>query len=83
MDELLNRIREGFVPIVRAAPGFKSYSVVRVRGNDVVTISVFENQAQARQSNDLAADWVRENVASFVDGPPEIISGEMAIHETA
>lgn len=83
MDELLNRIREGFVPIVRDAPGFKSYSVVRVRGNDVVTISVFENQAQARQSNELAADWVRENVASFVDGPPEIISGEMAIHETA
>jgi len=83
MDELMKRIREGFVPIVRGAPGFKSYSVVRVRGNDVVTISVFENQAQARQSNELAVEWVRENVASFVDGPPQITFGELAIHETA
>ncbi len=83
MDELLRRIREGFVPIVRNAPGFKSYSVVRVRGNDVVTISVFESQAQAVQSNELAAEWVRENVASFAEGPPEITSGEVAIHETA
>ncbi len=83
MDELLKRIREGFVPIVRNAPGFKSYSVVRVRGNDVVTISVFDNQAQARQSNELAAEWVRENVASFAEGPPEVTFGEMAIHETA
>ena len=82
MDELLKRIREGFVPIVKGAPGFKSYSVVRVRGNDVVTISVFESQAQARDSNSLAAEWVRENVASFVNGPPEIIAGEMVIHET-
>ena len=83
MDELLRRIREGFVPILKSAPGFKSYSVVRVRGNDVVTISVFENQAQARESNRLAAEWVRENVASFVNGPPEITQGEMAICETA
>lgn len=83
MDELLRRVREGFVPIVRSAPGFKSYSVVRIRGNDVVTISVFESQAQARQSNDLAAEWVRENVASFADGPPEITAGEMVIHEMA
>lgn len=83
MDELLRRIRDGFVPIVRAAPGFRSYSVVRVRGNEVVTISVFESQAQARLSNDLAAEWVRENVASFADGPPQITSGELAIHETA
>ena len=83
MDELLKRIREGFVPIVRNVPGFKSYSVVKLRGNGVVTISVFESQAQAMHSNDLAADWVRENVASFADGPPEITSGEMVIHETA
>ncbi len=83
MDELLKRIREGFVPILRGAPGFKSYSVVRVRGNDVVTISMFENRAQAQESNVLAAEWVRENVASFVSGPPEIISGEMVINETA
>jgi len=83
MDELIECVREGFVPILKSAPGFKSYSVIRVRGNDVVTISMFENQAQARDSNQLAAEWVRENVSSFVSGPPEIIQGEMAISETA
>ncbi len=83
MDELLKRIGEGFVPILKNAPGFKSYSVVRVRGNDVMTISVFESQAQAKESDGLAAEWVRENVASFADGPPVITFGEMVIHETA
>ncbi len=82
MDELLKRIREGFVPIVSNAPGFKSYSVVRVRGNGVVTISVFESQAQATESNNLAAEWVSENLAAFVAGPPEITTGDMTIHET-
>ncbi len=81
--ELARRVNQGFVPIISKAPGFVAYYVVDA-GNDVVaSVSVFQDQAGAEESNRMAADWVKENIASLVSGPPEITAGTVTVHKTA
>jgi hypothetical protein len=76
-------VNQGFVPIISKAPGFVAYYVVDA-GNDVVaSVSVFQDQAGAEESNRMAADWVKENIASLVSGSPEITAGVVTVHKTA
>ena len=76
-------MNQGFVPIVSKAPGFVAYYVVDA-GNDVVaSVSVFQDQNGAEESNRMAADWVKENIASLVSGPPEVTAGAVTVHQTA
>jgi heme-degrading monooxygenase HmoA len=77
--ELAQRVNEGFVPIISKAPGFVAYYVVDA-GNDVVaSFSLFRDQAGSEESNRMAAAWVRENLAAFFGGSPEITAGEVTV----
>jgi hypothetical protein len=49
-------------------------------GNDVVTVSIFEDHAGEEESTRLAAEWVQQNLAEFLDGPPEVIAGHVDWH---
>ena len=80
--ELARRVNQGFVPIISQAPGFVAYYVVDA-GNDVVaSVSVFQDQAGSEESNRMAADWVKENIASLLPAPPEITAGAVTVHKT-
>ena len=83
VDELMRRVETGFVPVVRAAPGFIAYYAVAVGDGTVLSINIFETQADAEDSNRLAAGWVRENIAQFVAGPAEITAGEVMVRASA
>lgn len=81
--ELARRVNQGFVPMISTAPGFVAYYVVDA-GNDVVaSVSVFQDQAGVDESNRMAADWVKENIAALVVGAPEITAGIVTVHKTA
>lgn len=78
-SELARRGQEGFVPLVSRVPGFIAYYGMAV-GNDVVTISIFEDQTGEEESTRLAVEWVKQNLAEFLDGPPEVIAGQVDWH---
>ena len=81
--EIAQRVNQGFVPIISQAPGFVAYYVVDA-GNDLVaSVSVFQNQAGSEESNRMAADWVKKNIASLFSGPPEITAGAVTVYKTA
>jgi hypothetical protein len=75
--EIARRAEEGFVPIIRQTPGFVAYYGVASGANEITTVSVFEDQAGADESNRRAADWVRQNLAQYVSAPPQITAGEV------
>ena len=80
--EITQRVNQGFVPIISKAPGFIAYTLVDA-GNDVVaTVSVFQDQAGAEESNRMAAGWVKKNIASLLSAP-EITAGAVTVHKTA
>jgi heme-degrading monooxygenase HmoA len=83
IDEVIRRTREGFVPLIRETPGFVSYLVLSPveREGEIVSVSVFEDEQSAQESNDKAEDWVRENLSEFVL-PPDLAAGEIVVYET-
>ena len=43
VEELIHRVQEGFVPIVRNMPGFRGYYLVNGGPEVLIAISVFDN----------------------------------------
>jgi hypothetical protein len=80
LNELARRIQDGMVPTFRNLPGFVAYTFVNLGNDEATSISVFETQDAAAESNRLGVDWIRQNLADISPGPPEMIEGEVLIH---
>ncbi len=81
IDEIIGKVRDEFAPMLSKTPGFVVYTLVQVGSNDIVTTSVYENQAGAEESVKTAASWVRDNLAGSVIGTPRVTTGEFMIRE--
>ena len=81
-DEVVRRVSEGFVPLVRDTPGFVSYFVLAPsdREDELVSVSVFEDQRGAEESNEKAEDWVKQNLNELLL-LPEFAAGEVVVYE--
>ena len=80
-EELVRRVQDGFVPLVRQLQGFRGYYLLDGGRDVLVTISMFDSAHEALASNELAADWLRDNVLEFTRGMPEVIAGNALIAE--
>jgi len=79
VENLSRRVGDGFVPIISLIPGFVSYMAIDGGQGVVASVSVFENQEAAERSDEAAADWVKDNLADVIDGPPEITAGDILV----
>ncbi len=77
VGEVIGRASEGFVPIIRKAPGLIAYYIMHAGDGVVASISVFEDDAGAKESDKAAAGWVKKNLAPLLPNPPEITAGEV------
>ena len=81
-DLVTQRAQEGFVPLIRNMAGFVAYYGVVSEDNVVTTISLFTDQAGEAESTRRAAEWVKQNLAQYVEGPPEITTGQVGWQAT-
>lgn len=65
-DEVIEIARAGFVPIYEQQPGFVRYEVGKLDNGGVVSFSIWETADEALRAVQLAADWVKENLANRV-----------------
>ncbi|MFE9636852.1 hypothetical protein [Streptomyces sp. NPDC006463] len=70
-------VNEGFVPLMRQVSGFVAYYWVDAGDGVMVSTSVFKDQAGAEESISRATDFVRDNLASLLPNPPQVMSGEV------
>ncbi|MCC6167331.1 MAG: hypothetical protein IT329_08900 [Caldilineaceae bacterium] len=82
VEEITRRVKEGFVPIIRQTPGFVAYYLVDAGDGVVATISMFDDQAGAEESNRRAADWVKQNLAHVASDAPQVTAGQVTLHKT-
>ncbi|WP_327324657.1 hypothetical protein OG735_20690 [Streptomyces sp. NBC_01210] len=71
------RVNEGFVPLMRQVSGFVAYYWVDAGDGVMVSTSVFQDRAGAAESVSRAADFVRDNLASLLPNPPQVMAGEV------
>jgi hypothetical protein len=81
VDEVTRRVESGFVPLLRQAPGFVEYYWLNAGNGRVVSVGIFEDQASAEASTRIAANYVRQFLYELVRNPPEVIEGEVLLHE--
>jgi len=82
VNNVVQQVKEGFVPVIRDTPGFVSYFVLdpSEREGEIVSVSVFESQQGAEESNRKAEDWVRQNLSDLLP-LPEFAAGEVVVYE--
>ncbi len=83
IQEIVQRVQEGFVPIVSQTPGFVAYHIVNTGNGTVASVTLFEDQASSEESTRRATDWVRQNLTSLLQLPAEITAGEVAYSKTS
>lgn len=79
-NEIDQKIRDQFTQIIEKAPGFISYSWINNGDGDASSVSVFEDKAQALDSNRLAAKFVKEHLSKLGFGSPIISEGMIQAH---
>jgi hypothetical protein len=82
-SELARRVDEDFAGRIGARPGFVSYEFIDGGGGDVMSISVFEDAAQAEASRELARGWTEERLTDLELTVTEALHGEVAISRAA
>jgi hypothetical protein len=78
-DEVIAKIRDEFIPMIKNVRGLVAYSVALGDGDVIVTTSIFEHQDGADESVRRAADWVKKTVDASLIGVPRVTTGEIAV----
>ncbi|MFG1811624.1 hypothetical protein [Streptomyces sp. NPDC049040] len=75
--EVARFVKEGFVPLVRKVPGFVAFYWLDAGNGVVASTSVFQDRAGTEESTLRASNYVRDNLASLLPHPPQIMAGEV------
>ena len=91
-DALMHRVDEEFAPAISKEPGFVGYFMLDTSQEPglgslaldpadatVEAVSIFHDKASAEQSNELAADYVRENLGEFQLTLTAVSGGEVLV----
>ena len=83
VGEIVRRVQESLVPIVRRTPGFVSFNLLDVGGGALASVGVFEQKTGAIASTRMAADWIkRAGLSDKLPTPPVVIEGDVALTAT-
>jgi uncharacterized protein YbjT (DUF2867 family) len=83
IDALMHRIDEEFAPALGQQPGFVGYFALDIGGGAIETISIFHDEASAEHSNQLAGDYVAENLGEFEMTRTAVTAGEVWVSRAA
>jgi hypothetical protein len=79
MDDLMHRVDRDFADALAQEPGFTGYQVVATGADTLMSISIFSDQQAAERSNEIAAQWVADDLAEFGIERMGAITGEVMV----
>jgi hypothetical protein len=83
VDALMHRVDRDFAEALSQEPGFVAYQAIDTGHNMIMTVSVFQTAEQAEASNELAAEWVAEELTEFNLTRVGVIAGEVNVSRAA
>ena len=81
-EEAIEIARAGILPIFEQQPGFERYEVGTLDNGGIVSFSVWETADEAQHATEVAADWVKDNLANRIKLREEH-TGDLAWDESA
>src|SRR5207253_3674010 len=79
LDDVLHRVDRDLADAFAREPGFISYEVVRTGERTLASITTFHEREQAEASNELAAEWVADELADFDVERMGVVGGEVMV----
>jgi hypothetical protein len=79
VEDLMHRVDRDLAEAFAQEPGFIAYQVARTGERTVASMTVFQTAAQAEASNELAAEWVAENLADFAVERMGVMGGPVMV----
>jgi hypothetical protein len=83
IDDLMHRVDVDFADALAQQPGFVAYQAIDCSGDELMSITLFHDEAGARESNELAAQWVAKNLTEFELELSEVMGGEVMVSRAA
>ena len=80
IDEVVRRVKEAFGPLISDMSGFGKYFALNAGQGEFGTVSVFEDQDSAEESNRVAEEWVQQNLSSLLPSP-QFAAGEVVAYK--
>jgi heme-degrading monooxygenase HmoA len=66
VKDIEDRAREGMLPVFRGQTGFQAYGLALTQEGKVVSMTLWASGEQAQRASELAASWVKDNLADRV-----------------
>jgi hypothetical protein len=79
--EIDRQVREGFVPLIKKAQGFKRYYWLDTGNGEGASFGLFADKAGADESVELAAEFIHEHLSKLMTSKPEIVEGPVVAHD--
>lgn len=83
IDEAMHRVDHDLADALAREPGFVSYQVTQTGETTVASMTVFQEAEQAAASNQLAAEWVADEMADFGIERLGVMGGEVMVSRAA
>jgi hypothetical protein len=77
VDQLQQTLNQGYLPQISQEPGFVQYLVIATEQNQIVTVTVFDNQADQQAAENREATWIQQNLAELLPSPAEVLDGDV------
>jgi len=71
------QVRESFVPVIAALPGFSAYYWIDLGHAAMISVSVFDSFTHGVESGQTAAIWVRSHLDKVLPQNPRIEAGRV------
>jgi len=79
IDDVMHRVDRDLADAFAREPGFISYEAVKTGERTVAAITTFHERGQAEASNQLAAEWVADELTDFDVERMGVMNGEVMV----
>jgi quinol monooxygenase YgiN len=79
VEELMHIVDEVFAEQIQELDGFVAYHAIDCEGGEILSISIFRDQATAEESDESALQFVGERLTDFDIERTEVIGGEVVV----
>ncbi len=74
------QVNESFVPIISQIRGFLGYYWADAKSGTMTSVSIFQDQVGAEESNNKAVEWVKQH-PGVLPKAAQITAGEVVAHK--
>jgi hypothetical protein len=79
MADAMHIVDEKLADKFAEMPGFVAYEAIDCGDNQVCSLTIFQDEESAQRSADIAAEFVRENLAEFQIERTNAMNGEVMV----